>query len=59
VYGGGNDFEGTIDPQGRPRGMEMTFLTLDKEYWEDDALLAEYVDFISSCCMRVAIPIVQ
>lgn len=41
VYGGGNDFEGTIDPQGRPRGMEMTFLTLDKEYWEDDALLAE------------------
>jgi len=46
VYGGGKDLEGRIDSQGRPRGMEMTFFTLDKEYWDGDALLAEYVYFI-------------
>jgi len=43
VYGGEKDLEGRIDPQGRPRGMEMTFFVLDKEYWDSDALLAEYV----------------
>jgi len=46
VYGGGKDLEGRIDSQGRPRGMEMTFFTLDKEYWDGDALLTEYVYFI-------------
>jgi len=38
--------EGRIDSQGRPRGIEMTFFILDKEYWDGDALLAEYVYFI-------------
>jgi len=46
VYGGEKDLEGRIDLQGRPRGMEMTFFVLDKEYWDGDALLAEYVHFI-------------
>jgi|GEM_PF-5218671 len=46
VYGGERDLEGRIDPQGRPRGMEMTFFILDKEYWDDDVLMGEYVEFL-------------
>ena len=46
VYGGERDFEGRIDPQGRPRGIEMSFFILDKEYWNDDVLMGEYVEFL-------------
>jgi len=46
VYGGERDLEGKIDPQGRPRGMGMTFFILDKEYWDDDVLMGEYVEFL-------------
>lgn len=41
VYGGGKDLDGSIDLAGRPRGLEMTILVLEKEYWDDDALLGE------------------
>ncbi|KAJ3570930.1 hypothetical protein NP233_g4088 [Leucocoprinus birnbaumii] len=41
VYGGGKDLDGTIDPSGRPRGIELTALVLEKQYWDDDALLGE------------------
>ncbi|KAF9446190.1 aldehyde dehydrogenase [Macrolepiota fuliginosa MF-IS2] len=41
VYGGGEDLEGTVDPAGRKRGLEMTIFVLDREHWEDDALMNE------------------
>lgn len=43
VYGGGKDFEGTIDPGHRKRGFELTVLELDKEHWDDDSLMNECV----------------
>lgn len=43
VYGGGGDLEGKIDPAGRPRGLELTILVLDREDWDGDALMNEWV----------------
>jgi len=43
VYGGGKDLEGTIDPAGRKRGLEMTIFVLDKEHSADDALMNEEI----------------
>lgn len=39
VYGGSKDFEGTVDPARRKRGLELTILELDKEHWDDDTLM--------------------
>ncbi|XP_006455963.1 hypothetical protein AGABI2DRAFT_195248 [Agaricus bisporus var. bisporus H97] len=39
IYGGSKDFEGTVDPAKRKRGLELTILELDKEHWDDDTLM--------------------
>jgi hypothetical protein len=43
VFGGGKDFEGTIDPSKRKYGLELTIFELDKEHWDNDALMNECV----------------
>ncbi|KXN90231.1 Aldehyde dehydrogenase, dimeric NADP-preferring [Leucoagaricus sp. SymC.cos] len=44
ISGGGRDFEGKIDPAGRPRGLELTIFLLEREHWDDDALMSEWVN---------------